>query len=94
MDRNLKLSGRQRAILLATVAVLVGALRGLASAQPPASGLVSVRSYSGQFIAYAARSVTLPSALLSMATNRTFVQLEPTLATVSCERIKQPSPDR
>ncbi len=89
MDRNLKLSGRQRAILLATVAVLVGALRGLASAQPPASGLVSVRSYSGQFIAYAARSVTLPSALLSMATNRTFVQLEPTLATVSCERIKQ-----
>jgi hypothetical protein len=89
MDRNPKASGCRRAILLAAGAGLVGALQGVASAQPPASGLVSVRSHSGQFIAYAARSVTLPPALLSMATNRTFVQLEPTLATVSCERVKQ-----
>jgi hypothetical protein len=71
------------------VAILAGALWDTASAQPPQSDLVSARSYSGQFIAYASRSATLPRALLSLATNKTFVQLEPTLATVSCERIKQ-----
>ena len=89
MNRNVKATESRRAILLVAAAVLAGALRGVASAQPTPSDLVSVRSYSGQFIAYAARSVTLPPALLSLATNRTFVQLEPTLATVSCERIKQ-----
>src|SRR5208282_6361756 len=62
MDRNPKASERRRAILLVALAGLVGALQGAASAQPPASGLVSVRSYSGQFVAYAARSVTLPAA--------------------------------
>ena len=40
-------------------------------------------------MAYAARSAQLPPALSSLATNQDFVELEPTLATVSCERIKQ-----
>jgi hypothetical protein len=68
---------------------LAGTLHGTASAQPPPSDLKSARSHSGQFIAYAPRSVTLPQTLLTLATNRTFVQLEPNLATVSGERIKQ-----
>jgi hypothetical protein len=89
MKRNLNAIECRRAILLVVVALLVGALPGMASAQSAPSGLVSVRSLSGQFIAYAARSATLAPALLPLATNRTFVQLEPTLATVSCERIKQ-----
>ena len=75
--------------LLAGVAVWLGALHGVVGVQLPPSDLVSARSYSGQFIAYAARSVSLPPALSSLATNQAFVQLEPTLATVSCERIKQ-----
>jgi hypothetical protein len=89
MNRNAKATESRRAIMLVAVAVLAGPLQRVASAQPPPSDLKSVRSFSGQFIAYAARSVTLPPTLLSLATNRTFVQLEPTLATVSCERIKQ-----
>jgi hypothetical protein len=75
--------------LLAGVFVCLGALHGVAGVQLPPTDLVSARSYSGQFIAYAARPVSLPPALSSLATNQTFVQLEPTLATVSCERIKQ-----
>ena len=71
------------------LAVLAGTLHGTASAQPLPSDLKSARSTSGQFIAYARRSVTLPQTLLTLATNRTFVQLEPTLATVSGERIRQ-----
>ncbi len=67
----------------------LSALRGVACAQLAPPDLVSARSYSGQFIAYAGRSAPLPPAVLSLATNQDFVQLEPTLATVSCERIKQ-----
>ena len=78
-----------RLALLAGVSVWLGALSCVAGIQFPASDLVSMRSHSGQFIAYAARSVRLPPALSSLATNQDFVQLEPTLATVSCERIKQ-----
>ena len=89
MNRNVRATESRRAILLVAVAMLAGPLQGTAGAQPLPSDLKSARSLSGQFIAYAPRSVTLPPALLSLATNRTFVQLEPTLATVSCERIKQ-----
>ncbi len=79
----------RRAFLLLFAAVLAGCLQSEASAQITPSDLLSARSVSSQFIAYAARSLTLPPALRSVATNRTFIQLEPTLATVSCERIKQ-----
>jgi hypothetical protein len=79
----------RRAVLLLAVAVLLGALRGFADAQPSGSGLVSVRSHSGQFVVYAGRSSAFPSPTLALATNQSFVRLEPTLATVSCERIKQ-----
>jgi hypothetical protein len=71
------------------IAVLAGTLHGTASTQPLPSDLKTARSHSGQFIAYPPRSVALPQALQSLATNRTFVQLEPTLATVSGERIRQ-----
>jgi hypothetical protein len=68
---------------------LPDAQRAIGAIQPPASDLVTLRSYSGQFIAYAARSAKLLPAVSSLATNQDFVRLEPTLATVSCERIKQ-----
>lgn len=77
------------AVLMVAVAVVVGTLSDAFGAQGPSAGLVSVRSYSGQFIAYAGRSATLASSFSAIATNRDFVQLEPTLATVSCERIRQ-----
>jgi hypothetical protein len=64
-------------------------LRGVAYAQLAPPDLVSARSYSGQFIAYAGRSAAHYLAVLSLATNQNYVQLEPNLATVSCERIKQ-----
>jgi hypothetical protein len=80
--------GRQLA-LLAGVGLLLCALQTAAGIQLPPSDLVSMRSYSGQFMAYAARSAKFAPTLLSLATNQDFVQLEPTLATVSCERIKQ-----
>jgi hypothetical protein len=67
----------------------LGALQAAAGVQPPASDLVSLRSYSGQFMAYAARSARLAPAISSLSTNQDFIRLEPTLATVSCERIKQ-----
>jgi len=82
------MAGRQLG-LMAGVAVCLGALQGIAAVQFPTSDLVTARGYSGQFVAYAARSATLSPALSSLATNQAFVQLEPILATVSCERIKQ-----
>ena len=89
MSKKARLTGSCRAILRVAVALLMGSLQGISNAQSPSSDLKSARSLSGQFVAYAARSITLPPALLALATNRSFVQLEPTLATVSSERIKQ-----
>ena len=88
---NWKAKAKQgwRLALLAGVAVCLSALPCVAGIQSPAAAFVSMRSYSGQFIAYAARTARLPPALSALATNQDFVQLEPTLATVSCERIKQ-----
>ena len=89
MNWKAKAKEGRRLALLAIVAVWLGALQGVADGQIPASNLAPMRSHSGQFIAFASRSATLPPALSSQATNQDFVQLEPTLATVSCERIKQ-----
>ena len=89
MNWKAKAEEGRRLALLAGVAVWLGALPCAAAIQLPPSDLVSMRSYSGQFMAYAARSAQLPPALSSLATNQDFVELEPTLATVSCERIKQ-----
>jgi hypothetical protein len=89
MKRNANAVGSQQAVLTAAVAVLIGVLRGVAGAQLPPPDLVSAHSYSGQFVVYAGRAAAPAPALLSLATNQDFVQLEPTLVTVSCERIKQ-----
>ncbi len=77
------------AVLVLAVAAFLGALRGAASAQPAGSDLVSARSHSGQFVVYGGRSFAPPPPAFGLATNRDFVRLEPTLVTVSCERIKQ-----
>jgi hypothetical protein len=89
MKWNVRAKESRRLALLAGVAVCLSALHGVAGVQLPPSNLVTARSSSGQFIAHAARSVGIPPALSSLATNKAFVQLEPTLTTVSCERIKQ-----
>ena len=78
-----------QATILIVAALIFAASLSAAAASPTASEVASVRSFSEQFIAYAARPGLQSPALLSLATNSDFVQLEPTLATVSCERIKQ-----
>lgn len=88
MNRNFNTTGRPPAALAVAVAVGLGILRAGAGVQLPPSDFLSARSFSGQFIAFASRSAASPPALLSVATSHDFVQLEPTLATVSCERIK------
>ena len=89
MKWNAKASQVRQLALLATVGLWLCALQAVAGIQLPPSDLVSLRSHSGQFMAYAARSAQFAPALSALATNQDFVQLAPTLATVSCERIKQ-----
>ena len=71
------------------IAILLGALGGFASAQPVTSELISAHSHSSQFVVYARRSSGPPAPALGVATNQNFIRLEPTLTSVSCERIKQ-----
>jgi hypothetical protein len=89
MNRTVKATSDQRVILALALALAAGSLHALAAVQAPPSDLLSARSFSGQFIAFAGRSASLPPALLKLATSQNYVQLEPTLVTVSCERIKQ-----
>ena len=89
MKWNINSLATRRLALLSAAAIWFGALLGAAALDLAPPDLVTARSSSGQFIAYAARSAGLPPALSSIATNQDFVELEPTFATVSCERIKQ-----
>ena len=89
MRTNRAATPGHRAVLTLAIAVCLGALPGLADAQTPNPNLISARSHSGQFVVYAGRSTPPPFLVANLATNRNFVRLEPTLATVSCERIKQ-----
>jgi hypothetical protein len=79
----------RRAVLVLSVTVLLCVLPGVTGAQPAGSDLVSARSHSGQFVVYAGRSSAPPPLAFGLATNQNFIRLEPSLATVSCERIKQ-----
>ena len=49
----------------------------------------SFQSHSGQFVVALPRFSAPPSRLSNLATNKALLRLEPTLLTVSCERIKQ-----
>ena len=89
MNRIVKATAGRRAVLPLAVIVLLVGFKSLAGAQPLNPDLASARSFSGQVVAYAKRSSGPPSGLLPSGTNQSLVQLEPTLATVSCERIKQ-----
>lgn len=68
---------------------LVLACRAAAVAQSPFGGIAPVESSSGQFLAYAAPSATLPFQLAVLRANTNYIYLEPTLLAISCERIKQ-----
>jgi hypothetical protein len=60
------------------------------AAQTPAPRIKSTQSLSGQFVSQDRRPRGSPSDLaLSLSTNKHFVCLDPTLAAVSCERIKK-----
>jgi hypothetical protein len=89
MKTHFKAAGRRRAAqgLAAVLAFAAWQGRGSAPLVPP--DLVSVRSQSGQFIVYAGRTSGSLPPLMDQAGSHGFVQLTPTLATVSCERIKQ-----
>jgi hypothetical protein len=87
--KNAKVTERHSADWVLAIAVFLGALRGVADAQPANPDLVSARSHSGQFVVYAGRSHPPSLSVANLATNQNFFRLEPTLATVSCERIKQ-----
>lgn len=50
---------------------------------------LSAQSLSRQFTVNDARTVPSPPAVTRVSTNSSFIRLEPTLVTISCERIKQ-----
>jgi hypothetical protein len=90
MSMNSKAMQGYPAVLVAAIAVFLGAITCLVGAQPLSNpDLVSARSHSGQFVVYAGRSSPPPLSIANLLTNRSFVRLEPTFAAVSCERIKQ-----
>src|SRR5207244_10299871 len=71
-----------------TKGVMFGSLLSAAHAQftPPETS--SARSFSGQFVVRTLRAPGGP-APAPATTNQNLIRLEPTLVTVSCERIKQ-----
>ena len=72
------------AVLLADGSRLSGLAAPVASPR-----LVTARSQSGQFVVYAGSTKGAVPAILDWGKNQGYVQLEPNLAAVSCERIKQ-----
>jgi hypothetical protein len=77
------------AIRPALLCILLAAIATSVNSQPAPSEKVSTRSVSGQFIIYDQRAPD-PSPLAAWAeTNLSMVRLDPTLLTISCERIKQ-----
>jgi hypothetical protein len=65
---------------------LLGALAGTADARLASDDSVSARSVSGQFIVYSARQ---NSPAQDFSNDARLLKLEPSLVTISCERIKQ-----
>ncbi len=62
---------------------------GRLSAQLPGEGAIFARSHSGQFIVQGRQVTSLPARLVALSTNRNYIFLEPTILTVSSERVKQ-----
>jgi hypothetical protein len=69
--------------------VLLCALGAAAGAQFAPADTFSARSISGQFIVSGSRQASPLASAPDLATNALFVQLEPALLAVSCERFKQ-----
>jgi len=89
MTDKLEAWDRREMLLTVALALCLAPLRSVASAPIATPDLVAARSQSGQFVVYAGRSSGSVPPVLELAKSRGFVQLEPTLVTISCERIKQ-----
>ncbi len=61
----------------------------VASAQFAVPEADSARSLSGQFVVYGGRLPSTATAPAALVTNANYIELEPSLVAVSCERIKQ-----
>jgi len=76
----------KKIVLLAVVAALLG----VSEAQTPPPGVnFSTRSYSGQFVVHAPRAGTDAALIARLTADPNYLQLDPSLLVVSCERIKQ-----
>ncbi len=84
-----KVKGWHQAALAAAVGCWLAAGQALAGVSGLPADLVSARSQSGQFVVYAGPSSGSLPPVLALAKHEGFVQLEPRLVAVSCERMKQ-----
>lgn len=80
--------------LLYALSVLCGfgppsACFGQAPVEPPTAAPRAVASRSGQFLVRVTAAPPLPLRLSYLSTNQNFIQLDPMLLPVSCDRIKQ-----
>jgi len=89
MKSSIKLTGRNAVALVAAAALWVSTAPCLAGIPGLPADLVSARSQSDQFIVYAGPSSGSLPPFLGLMKNEGFVQLEPRLVAVSCERMKQ-----
>ena len=76
-------------LVAVALALCLAHLRSVASAPLSTPDLVAARSQCGQFVVYAGRTSGSLPPVLELTKTRGFVQLEPTLVAISCERIKQ-----
>ena len=88
-SQNAPLSGCAGALAFLVFLSIISSLAGRAGAQEANRGVFLSRSFSGQFIIQSAPQ-SFGSPLVSLLENDTnYVKLDPTLLTVSCERIKE-----
>ena len=89
MRRRCNATCGHRTLAAIAAVFLSGSLASTGGAAIPPSNLISARSQSGQFIIYSGRTAGSVPPVLALGKDQGYVQLEPNLVAVSCERIKQ-----
>ena len=91
MQANLRNYGSLAGVLLTAAAggLLEPCCSGASPSTAPFPQVTSVRSQSGQFIINAVEAKAAPGRSVAVRTNSGWVQLDPPLLSVSCERVKQ-----